>query len=411
MRLFNILVVDDEPHVVGTVTALLQCQSVWNLEVYHAYSGNEATQILDRNRIDIIITDIRMPGMDGLELTRHARIMWPECRAMLLTAYGDFACAYEAIQLGVAAYLLKTETDDRLLETVGRIIQSLERERLENAVIPEDAFQRNELNAHLLQNLILIKHDVSQLEQLSRMIGVPHKPELWLMCAIFAKRTSSERFSVLEWLVTDKIAHRAQMVASCQIEETILFLMAPNASISSVVGALELAQECYNDAYQEDVSFVLEAYKPAERRLSDLYHDICRFMEYDDTRTSSYIHVLAENATHTMQNSFAVVHSIKEYIHNHLQEDLSLNTLSCQAGYNPSYLSRLFREVTGEQISSYIAQTKIRRLREMIVDQRLTLGEIAENLGFNSRSYFNRFIKRLTGCTPQQFRDKVIDDY
>lgn len=142
MQLYTVLVVDDESYIVGSVAALLQCQHQWNMEVYRAFSGEEALSILTTTRIDILLADIRMPGMSGLELVKRTRTLWPECMAMLLTAYDDFGSAYEAIHVGVKAFLLKTESDERLLEEVGRIVALLEEKRTQALELPPNAFQR-----------------------------------------------------------------------------------------------------------------------------------------------------------------------------------------------------------------------------------------------------------------------------
>ena len=107
-------------------------------------------------------------------------------------------------------------------------------------------------------------------------------------------------------------------------------------------------------------------------------------------------------------NNQSVIQRITSYIQTHLNSDLSLRVLSCLVGYNPAYLSRLFHEKTGEQISSYIAKAKIQQLQTLIMNDNLSFGVIAEALGFNSRSYFNRYVKRLTGYTPQQLREKAL---
>lgn len=184
--------------------------------------------------------------------------------------------------------------------------------------------------------------------------------------------------------------------------------MKSNAQISSLIGALELVQESYDDRYQQDISFVVGIFEQPERRLSDLYQDICRYIESMNGGSSGFVHTLPESFSHIEPTGYMVVDTIKAYIRNHLNGDLSLRILSNLVGYNSSYLSKLFHDITGMKISSYIAQLKIQRIRELIIDNRLSLGDIAEDLGFASRSYFNRYVKRLTGYTPQQFREVVL---
>ena len=402
MQLYTVLVVDDESYIVGSVAALLQCQHQWNMEVYRAFSGEEALSILTTTRIDILLADIRMPGMSGLELVKRTRTLWPECMAMLLTAYDDFGSAYEAIHVGVKAFLLKTESDERLLEEVGRIVALLEEKRTQALELPPNAFQRGELNAQLLLSLLLIKRGEEQTRQLLHLLGID-SGELWLICAV--AQDTEEHLSSLEWLVRDQVSHRAETIASCHIDGNLFLLMRPNAPISSLFGALELAQEHFAEAFHKENSFVLCALNQQTCNLHSEYLRINRFVEAVCGETNGFIHLLPESGMDEEMCNHSVIDTITGYIQSHLNSDLSLNVLSCLVGYNPAYLSRLFHEKTGEQISGYIAKLKIRQLQALISDASLSFNTIAESLGFNSRSYFNRYVKRLTGSTPQQLRD------
>ncbi len=100
---------------------------------------------------------------------------------------------------------------------------------------------------------------------------------------------------------------------------------------------------------------------------------------------------------------------IKEYIKEHIFDDVSLQQLSEVTGYNPSYLSRFFSEKTGEKLSEYIANQRMEYIKGLMKNTNLSLNDIAEKAGFQSRSYFNRFVKRITGTTPQKYRKKLID--
>jgi len=376
--------------------------------VYRAYSGEEAQSILISTRIDILVTDIRMPGMSGLELIKRARALWPGCMAMLLTAYDDFSNAYEAIHMGVKAFVLKTESDERLLEEVGRMITLLEEKRTQSLTIPLNTFNRNEVNAELLLSLLLIRRDKTETRRLLSMLGIESK-ELWLICAVTLDE--AEHLPSLEWLVRDQVAHRAKAVASCHMENKLFMLMHPNAPVSSLLGVLELVQEYYTEAFHHGISFVISAQAPQNWNLNNEYQRIERFIATvcGEMKTSrnGYIHLLSDPSIDKEISINSVVEVIEGYIQSHLSDDLSLNVLSCMVGYNSAYLSRLYHEKTGEHISSYIARVKIRKLKALILDGSHSFNDIAESLGFNSRSYFNRYVKRLTGYTPQQLRERV----
>ncbi|MHA6480990.1 response regulator transcription factor [Paenibacillus sp. strain BS8-2] len=123
----RLLLVDDEPMIVGSMVAN-DWASIGIEAVYKAGSGMEAIAVLESAPIDIVVTDIRMPGMDGLQLCKHVQEHYPRTKCILLSGYGEFEYARKAITYGTANYLLKPVKDEELMEEVSRIKEVLERE-------------------------------------------------------------------------------------------------------------------------------------------------------------------------------------------------------------------------------------------------------------------------------------------
>ena len=97
-RIFRLLLVDDEPHVTGALS--LQLEAREDLDVYIANSAAETLNVLRKTRIDLMVSDIRMPGMTGLELLSRVQKEQPDCKVILLTGYADFNYVYEAMRQG-----------------------------------------------------------------------------------------------------------------------------------------------------------------------------------------------------------------------------------------------------------------------------------------------------------------------
>ncbi|WP_199616637.1 response regulator transcription factor [Paenibacillus alkalitolerans] len=129
----NILVVDDEPFVLSSMARLIRSQYA-SCEVEEAEDGEGAIKILQRKNIDLVITDIRMPGMDGLELASNISVNHPSTVAVLLTGYAEFDYAVAAIRQGVFDYLLKPISKESLMQTVERVKHYLTQRKVQDGI-------------------------------------------------------------------------------------------------------------------------------------------------------------------------------------------------------------------------------------------------------------------------------------
>lgn len=98
---------------------------------------------------------------------------------------------------------------------------------------------------------------------------------------------------------------------------------------------------------------------------------------------------------------------IVEYITANYDSPFSLDNLAARCGLNPSYFSRLFREKTGIPLFEYINRLRIDRASLMLKNKGHTVLEIAMAVGYNNVSFFNRYFRRLRGCSPGEFRRKM----
>lgn len=121
---FHILVVDDEVNIRNALVTMLEKK---DYRVFGTGTGEEALRHLDEARVDLVITDIRMPGMGGLEFLRRLKDKWPDTEVVVMTAFGSIDTAVEAMRLGAYDYL--TKPIDR--ERFGVIVEkALERHTL-----------------------------------------------------------------------------------------------------------------------------------------------------------------------------------------------------------------------------------------------------------------------------------------
>ena len=117
----RILVVDDHPVVRGGLVAVLR--TIGDLEVVgEAADGTDAVRAAVEHRPDVVLMDVRMPGMDGIEATRQIRAKAPECRVLVLTMYDDDATVFTAMQAGAQGYLLKESEQSDIVRAVRGVV-------------------------------------------------------------------------------------------------------------------------------------------------------------------------------------------------------------------------------------------------------------------------------------------------
>ena len=117
--MYRVLIVDDEKIEREGIRFLLSDEKdKW--EIYEAANGKQALQVLREHDIDILLTDVKMPHMDGLELAARARKENENLKTIIFSGYNDFSFAQEAIRNGVCDYVLKPVDPVRFHETLKR---------------------------------------------------------------------------------------------------------------------------------------------------------------------------------------------------------------------------------------------------------------------------------------------------
>ncbi|MDI4645186.1 response regulator [Cohnella hashimotonis] len=177
----QLLLVDDEASVVDSLAETLPWPSIGIANVFKAYSGQEALEILNTNSVDVIISDIRMPGMDGLELLAQVKRRWKKIKFILLSGHAEFTYAQQAMAHETFDYLLKPASDEEILGKVELAVETLRRERDEYRMQERvaKAFQeslpklRGELLSELLQGF---KYSPERLDKRMESLKIGLRP-------------------------------------------------------------------------------------------------------------------------------------------------------------------------------------------------------------------------------------------
>lgn len=538
--MYRLLVVDDEEIITNSLYEVFHQWMPEHLDVCRAYSGKEALNWMSRTRIDIVLTDIRMPGMSGLELTESIRALWPRCRIIFLTGYSDFDYAYQAIQMPNVRYLLKTEGFDKVMEVVKEVIHEIEsghrmNEWLMQSRVQTEALEWMEQGEYFRQFVAdssLLGQDKEAMRSDFRALNIGLDPELPVLLALgrvaysagkaYVEKKNDHRSLRLIW--NTFMDEHVRSIGVLDKHGDLLWMLQPrseNPSVDRLViyseGTLELIQEACLDSLGLAVSFtisgfpcrwedvtpqyerlrrlqqlkmgngipmilkdqvdssqaphckegvetshkagVLEAHLEAGREsefMSELeqlsefvlngddhhqhaaqvYYSIALVLYAKLTRlelrdpTGERGKLLDLESYDSMKEAFRylrrtaedifdfkrldergktahVIDRVCQYIEEHLDQDITLVHLAERYFFNPSYLSRLFKQERGINLSEYIEKCRIRRAKELLKEGDLKVRDVAPLVGYDAAHSFTRFFKKATGLTPQEYRDHL----
>lgn len=158
--MYNVLIVDDETIICEGISKIIDWRK-YNFNVIGlAENGREAMEIIKSQHTDLVITDIRMPAMDGLELSGQIKQYNPDIKVIVISGYGDFEYARKAIEHGVKAYLLKPVIPEELLEQLQYMLELLDKQTSSSR---EECEKQRIIKDKLLYELVSEPSNASQI--------------------------------------------------------------------------------------------------------------------------------------------------------------------------------------------------------------------------------------------------------
>ncbi|ENH97739.1 two component AraC family transcriptional regulator [Gracilibacillus halophilus YIM-C55.5] len=129
-----IVVVDDEPRSRQGIKKTIEKSGIDQFDVLTAANATEAMKLIGEKKVHVLITDIRMPEISGLDLLKKLKAKAKDPVVIIISAYSEFDYAHEALELGVMNYLLKPISKQKLMETVYKAVE-LEKEKAKSSII------------------------------------------------------------------------------------------------------------------------------------------------------------------------------------------------------------------------------------------------------------------------------------
>jgi len=330
------LIVDDEPLIrKGIIKLISRAAPEWEL-CGEAWDGEEGLEMAIQLHPDLILSDIRMPEMDGLTMAKQLIDQAISIPVVFLTGHDEFSYIQQAIKTNAFDYILKPFREEDVRELFERYQQEY---GVKNKIQHKDMSILKQYEFFLMTTL-----ESQNIEQLKSL-------EEW-----YKKLQSSINLRAFVELTTRNVHS---------------FLLK-----FDIIGS---------------------EYKPV---INEYNHDkvIQKLQEYCITQLKDVY----------SQNTNQLIETVKEWIDQHIDENLSLTEAASLVHLNSTYFSEYFKKYTGETFSQYVIRCKMERAKVLLSDHSLRVYDVAVNVGYSDQRHFSKVFHNKIGMTPSEYRNKLL---
>ncbi|GIP17905.1 hypothetical protein J40TS1_35470 [Paenibacillus montaniterrae] len=441
--MYNLLIVDDEPLICEGLSSLLAASGISIDHIYTAHSGYEALDYLKMEQIDLLITDIQMGSMSGIELMQQAKIIKPWVQVIVISAHETFQYAQQAMRLGAKDYLIKPLNSEQLLASIRDVLlhrsraehsqeqilsqfndsfrmqqPSPERARLLGRLVTADEKERAEITHELALQystivsgpyfaMMKLKLDLASSKRLNSVqdgqllhyaamnIAEELLNEQWDHCTY--QEAEQPIATLVQWseqqygdASADKVNQLEMIGRSLQHNIEKYLGLSAVIGISQIFKGLEFMKEM---ADQADKALAWS------RRFPDHY-----VFYFGDFKWELYGDSEPDEAEITKQNNM-IVERCRSYIEqNYAQKGLTLNEIAQKNHVSPNYLSYLFKKISGYNLWEYVVKLRMEESKRLLLQTDLRRYEISERVGYESPEHFSKIFKKYYGMSPSEMK-------
>ena len=457
--LCKVLIVDDEYIMRQGIKHLVNWDKEGFLIVGEATNGKEALIMVEELKPHIVVMDVVMPVMDGVELTKEVHEKYPDIKIIVLSGFDDFCYVKETLKNGAMDYILKpTLTGEVFLEALKRAADSIPGFSLSgnsnlslnhalewyiagysDSMNIQDFPEFAKLNTYRMFAVDInyaFENDNDYVAKIRKEIRKTlDEAEIIFGRTVIDNRNLIYVFNydiVYEIGVLEKLSRIAERVKNVKpkgffvlskrfekiqdVREIYLQVESQinsgfyydNKSILNMEYSKEIQKEIpkfdYNDfsydlrngEYDIDVEPMRRKYfKEIEETIY-----VTDFLKKLDEILDEIKKAFAENMTGTDR----VMNKITKHILEHYMEPLDLDSLAKEFNYNYNYLSSYFNSKNKEGFSGYLNKIRIEKSCEILKKEDIPISDVSTMVGYSDHSYFCRVFKKTTGYTPSVYR-------
>ncbi|NEW09188.1 helix-turn-helix domain-containing protein [Paenibacillus sp. SYP-B3998] len=350
----KVVIIDDEYWTRDSIRRLAEWGRLGIDQIEEAEDGLSGLSIIGDIHPDIVITDMKMRGMDGTQLLQKLSEDYPFIRKIVISGYDDFSYTKQAILSKVDEYILKPINPKELNRALDKAVRELRIARGLHTVQPLDK------------------------EVLKIMTGY--------------KQAIIRNFQELQ--IGEVRSKFRELGIILRAQEPVK----PGVN-NSLYKLFMLLLEEHAFQMSDDSSCVIPA-QAGEL----LVTDDTPIEQWIDVLSESYISVMEELIHRRKNKSRFDIEEIREYIDRSFTEPITLESISTQFFVSKEHLSRTFKQKFGSTVMDYIITQRIEKAKKLLQDPLISIKYAAEMVGYSDLTYFHRMFKKITGMTPGQTR-------
>lgn len=431
--MLKLLVVDDEKYDRESIIEMISTEFKDKFELYEARNGREAIEISDRLRPDIIIMDIRMPGINGLKAIQEIRKFLPGVYFIILTAYDYFDFAVEAVNNNVKEYILKPFSRSDIVEKILKAMNYVhleKRKRIDDIENQEKLYNlmpviENELSFAIINNSLraidfntYVKYLDFEFKNTCSMV-VQIKFQDW------DEEVASEckRLQIGDY-IKEFISRKYKNIASFRFTKDLVYFIhikgledEEDIKLCTINLATDIRREVkriYNISIRIGIG---NCYNDLEH-LHKSYKEACKVLSYDQEK-NNIIHIkesneyVKDNNPTEKQGIFegekvALFKSVEQYIKDNIKEELDLEKTASRFNLSIYYFSRTFKEILGYNFSDYVNIIRINKAKHILKNESMSIKEACYTVGYSDPNYFSKVFKKYEGISPTEYKLRMM---
>lgn len=422
----NILIVDDEPrHRRGMMNLILSLRP--NHILSAVGDGEAALERIREDWPDLVLTDIRMPNMDGLQFLKQLESEQPKPRVVMVSAYNLFDYAQEALRHGASDYLLKPIDGSKLEAMLQRIEEELaledrrrrEADELQQRLKRAQSVYRSRLLVDWL-NGSLTTDEAQELERTERLnesglvifteIGIEPKHRQDFDTELFIRRLESgwSQLGVATSFAMDvwqKEFMQAVTIVRGSFSLSLEERLAIRRCVKDQQAGLEACSAVFHGIGPVCGSLSIEGVEAFGLAREAGRHGIRGSLGgpvfYDELPKPEAVRAKQEVGESGNVDTLAA--DCLKWIEDHLHEELTLERAAERFFFNPSYFSTWIKQQTGSTFTRHLTEARMQRAR-VLLDAGRRIRETAEACGYPDTKYFCRVFKKVHGMSPAAYK-------